>query len=625
MRLLIEDWAVYFSVIDSFLPQILVVVVAILLGLANYLTFKHAGRSDGVEITRRGVPTSAYDFLAAAIGLIYAIFVSLFRFVKSLPVIVTGTNPYIFDRDCRLCLSLYSKVKIFVFGTTVVFVSLYVFSSISSMLVKVTALNGYGSGYIMLFSLVASIIVYCCDMIILSYPKVSYDVYGLVLVERWKQSSLGSFFSFFVYGPVYCIRVVWIKLYGAIFTVIRFVLALSIASLVLVPTYIISNTASIVGHPEKIKIHEDGERKKELDRQNKIIQDDRRFASRYIDAYNEYLSIYNDYYSAAAKLFWVVEVAPNVSPPIRSRVYHWCFDAVDVASAGIRSRIAPIQGRYAEISGPGVPCVSFNSFQSLLAWRNHLAEMRINLESSVDSSRKKLDALESELLNSADIVKQRGLMDRLAEYRADFNGRPDASGGDRAGSGGLDQQSGSQQHPSDVAGSGKVKVEFGEMIRLFRDYIMHMYNSDRQMFYFEALVNAPLIMILLLFEMLPVLGKTFFPSSGFERMCAIQDLDHSLRHSYAHNESVVSGLRDKFSSLFNSVEYRDFTSKMGELDFIQKEKGAELKEAMDRFKEAFEGYMKELTCFPVLSSVLFTLFFYIIGVWCVYIVNKVPR
>lgn len=620
MKLWIDEWAALADAVDGYLPHIMVVVVAILLGLANYLTFKSVESNGKSEVVRRGAPTSAYDFLASAIGLIYAIFVSLFRFVKSLPIIVTGTNPYIFDRDCRICLSLYSKVKIFVFGTTVVFVSLYVFSSISSMLVKITAFNGYGSGYIMLFSLVASIIVYCCDMIILSYPKVSYDVYGLILVERWRQSELNGLFAFLIYGPVYCIRVVWIKLYGAIFTLIRFVLALSIASLVLVPTYIISNTASIIDHPEKIKKKAEGEVKRQIEMNSIMQEENRKFVLLYVNSFEEYNSVYDEYYSAAAKLFWATELAPGISPPVKNRVIDWCLEPDDVARAGIRPRILPIQGDRVMVASAGVPCVNFKSFQNVLAWRNHLAEMRINLQGSVDSSRKKLVVLESALLESARVVKERGLLDKLSEIRVAAR-----AGGNSAIAGSIAPQSESQQNSSAVSDSGKVKVEFGEMIRLFRDYIMHMYNSDPQMFYFEVVVNTPLIMILLLFEMLPVLGKTFFPSSGFERMCAIQDLDHSLRHSYAHSDSVISGLRSKFLGLFNTAEYRDFTSKMGELDFIQKEKSSELKDALDRFKDAFEGYMKELTCFPVLSSVLFTLFFYIIGVWGVYIVNKVPR
>ncbi|GAB6037061.1 hypothetical protein JCM15519_16200 [Fundidesulfovibrio butyratiphilus] len=588
---------------------LLIFLGAAVIGYASYLTFKKMKLAQTDQIRH----TTVYDVISTSLELVYSIFQNVYRKVRALPLSITGTHPYIFDRECKIHLSLYSKSKIWLFGGMSVLVSFYVFTSMYGSLKEFYNIqNNYIATIV---STIASLIVYSCDKAILSYPSVTYDIRELIAKERSLSRSLFTFKGLYYYARYIILRV-YHYFQQSIFMTMRIILALTISLFLIIPSYVTSNKEVVERNKKQQQAVKDEKQQEQRSTRASLI-------SSYINARDDYNRKYNVYYENAALAYLCEQAKAPVLKLRKYESYRTTFHVSQMGEAKIKNhdpRLGKADPVWVE---PKTPTISITRKPYR---RTTLAEIDSNIaeytNNAQDAWLKTQEAFDKYNPLAAEIEKQK--LQHLVASPALLSQAANP----------LNTSSAAQSNGDTSSPSGKniikeTKQNFGQAMQDTKEYLMSLYNDVRGnnfsvSFMFEMLINLPFFMILMLFETLPVVAKLLFPPSGFERMVALQDLDHTLKYTYFHDQAALDTIRNKHTNLFKNTQYDDFSSELRSLDTVQKKKDSELRVAVENFKNSFIDYMTELTIYPVLAAILVFLLILLLAFSAAYSIGFFP-
>lgn len=478
----------------------------------------------GIVTNRVTSATDAFNkFIELGVKFLICLFQHIWRKLRGLPFVITGTNPYAFSSDGYIYTSIYSKVQVHLFGWAALAVVAYVTVASQKIAENYAILNGSSAGkYI--FSATMGTIVFFCDRFILSFPRRRSDITDVILENRINRAASNP--RKILLSALRVVRkFVLISTWSSIvLTIFRLCLALTVSGLLLLTMYLEMNTH---------KVNEYINRKKEESVLN-FYQSLPEYGAYQNAMRREYRAYFEKVAAERCQKIALQGVAKENSVKADDA-------ALSTAPRGV-FEISPKPTLNDFICGisdsrpcRGEQCPEYKRQSIILGEKtkvfNEETTARVGLEAN----------LLRRLSNDSNA-------DRIRNSPVDFATRIDA-------------------------------------VLLMNE------GKDFRKSVTEILIYAPILVLLLAFELLPAIAKICFPASAYEHMIAWEETYLALV-TYTPQTEEIKGIISAFSDeglKFNTI------STLRNLDALQKRKDAEIRVAATELLDSVN---------PLVSSVL---------------------
>lgn len=533
---------------------------------------------------------TALQCLGSAITLIYAIFKKIFKQLSTLHLAITGTSKYIFDKDSPLTLDAYSRMKIMLFGVLGISIPIYIAATTYKTFMDFSDASIKSHAVASIYASIIFLIVFMCDKTILSYPH-NIDTICVDSVLASAKNHKNK-----VKGKVACFL-------GA-----RVMLALLTAMLAVGSTFIMVNGASIID-----AVNENHSVTKKTEEHDAKVQ---RLKSLYIaldTQQNEYIKSLPKYYAdrtieEALRSEWK---NPNIYDRTVSVSPENVFKELNL-------EYKLLWGTKTELNLKTPDAIPFNNY---IREANPTADRikRVTRARS-EEAKKKLSKIETELgsstsakdnaLNSIKDIQESlhkedgaGLFEEWKSDKENFHKFVPAKAGDE---------------------NELIKnPRYIDVLAAMPKYIKIKSQSPYDFFLYEMMPFAPFALVLVLYELLPVMSKMVFPMSSFEKMVAAQSLINSLHFDLnisPQDALTAYDIVDKRNTLSKSLTLKEI-EKLVTFEKMQKEKDAYLANSIEDFKDSFSSYVQMLSRYPFASTALTFVIFMTLGFWFMVVVG----
>lgn len=604
MKITLDYFVTHFKAITS---SIFALVAIILICIGHYKICKeNAEHFKKVLSSQEQTFWTILNCLSKAIHLLFVIFKRLYKYIVTFHVSLTGTNIYLFDKNCTLKLDMYSRMKISLLGIAGLSVPFYISVTVYDI---ISAWPGKGDSKgidALVASVILFVIVYICDRTILSYPS-CVDNCNIYLLAYKYSPAKGIYekahqFIMSIYQRLKLLAKSFLYL------LLRLIIAISISSVAIMATYMMSNIDGMIDSVAKSE-HQ------KIAAMNNVHREEELLFIKTYNAYEQYAESYAKQSELAIKIDTLTaeKSKPNIKLREVSCTNHSLLsqlqrDHPDLIGIPVEKKLPEsvvIFSEYCTTQKPDKATKDEFTSKRLQEIEKQLAKYN----PSFAKAQQDLEKAKEEYAVNEKAIQERDLIKKFADWKI----------------GAVLKENKPQADLAEIKKSTERQYSAGKYM-LFAKFLKEKNAEEGNSIFYDFGIFSPVIIILIFFELLPIVSKIILPDSSFDKIQAYQNIVTALPFALDIDAEKISSIHNRInkSMAISPTLVADTQKSLDELNIIQRESEAELTDALTQFKEAFDKYIQVLTCSPGISTAIVALLFSSLAFWFISVLVQWP-